>query len=151
MREKGNKQEQKDNKLFLILGVYIITFILIVCTFLIGKSIPLKEFDSTVIAAESSVELTEDEKLLAETPLNDYLLFISSEEYTKFQIEAAQMVVKLESEGKTTEEACKEALDMMSDAIYYDKVEFRNNYPNIIEDMESYQKEYVEYLKETQN
>lgn len=140
---------KKDNETFLIIGVFVVTFILIMSTVAIGKGLGIKEFSGNTIAAE--VEMTADEKLLAETPLNNYLLFISSEEYTKFQIEAAKMVENLIAEGKSTEEACEEALLWFSDAVYYDRVKFSESYENIADDIEAYEKDYIEYLKETQH
>ena len=142
MREDKNSIK-KGAKAIVIIGALVVTFIITACICVISAEMKGAK-------AEPVVEMTADEKLLAETPLNDYLLFGASEEYTKFQIEAAKMVEKLEAEGKTTEEACEEALLWMSDTIYYDKEEFRAGYPNVIEDFEAYQNDYMEYLKETQ-
>lgn len=142
MREDKNSIKKGANTI-LIIGALVITFIITACICVISTEIK-------GVNAEPIVEVTADEKLLTETPLNNYLLYQSSEEFTKFQLEAAKMVEKLEDEGKTTEEACEEAMSWLSDAVYYDKIKFRENYPNVIEDLEEYQNDYIEYLKETQ-
>ena len=142
MREDKYSIKKGANTIVLI-GALVITFIITACICVIGTEMKGAK-------AEPVVKMTADEKLLAETPLNDYLLFEASEEYTKFQIEAAHMVEKLEAEGKTTEEACEEALLWMSDAVYNDYQEFRSNYPNVIEDIDAYHNDYEEYLNKTQ-
>ena len=135
---------KKGANAILIIGALVITFIITACICVISA-------DMKDTRAEIETEMTVEEIVLAETPLNDYLLFQASEEHTKFQVEAAQMVDRLIAEGRTTEEACEEAILWLSDAIYFDKLEFRKGYADVIEDIESYNRDYMKYLEKTQS
>ena len=138
LNKQDNNLNAKESNLF-ICGILLAVVISIIGVVMLGKGLNIPEFVRT-----------EEEQLLIDTPLNNYHLFLSSEKFTKFQLEAAQMVESLIAEGKTTEEACEEALLWMSDTIYNDYQEFRSNYPNVIEDIEAFHSDYEAYIAETQ-
>ena len=67
-----------------------------------------------------------NEKLLNNTPLKYYTFWNSLDNYPKYKLEAAKMVEDLMNSDNAVneQEACTEAINLMSEKIYTDTVNF---------------------------
>lgn len=74
----------------------------------------------------SHIEKVENAKLLENTPLTKYTFYYSLDYFPKYKIEAAKMVEQLMEQGVEEKEACLKAIDVTSDKIYQDTLEFYN-------------------------
>ena len=90
----------------------------------------------------------QEQQLLAETPLKDTVYWSSMDNYPKYKVEAAKMVNELMAEGVDQVTACQTALEMVSDKIYEDTIQFIEENPSIGAD--EWETEYMTYVAETQ-
>lgn len=103
---------------------------------------------AVVIAVVAGVGINnhQKEKLLAESPLQDYSVWYSLDNYPKFKLEAAERVDELMQTGTDKVEACEIAVEELSDKIYADSVEF------IESECRGYdwEESYIKHLEKTQ-
>ncbi len=90
----------------------------------------------------------QEQQLLAETPLKDTVYWSSMDNYPKYKVEAAKMVNELMAEGVDQVTACQTALEMVSEKIYEDTIQFIEENPSIGAD--EWETEYMTYVAETQ-
>lgn len=77
-----------------------------------------------IIIIHNKVGNTVDTELLETTPLNNYSFYYSLDNFPKYKVEAAEMVDELMEQGVSEQEACQTAIDVTSDKIYEDTLEF---------------------------
>jgi len=65
--------------------------------------------------------------IVKSSPLNEYSYYYSLDEFPKYKLEAAEMVNELIAKGVSEEDACMQAIDVTSDKIYADTLEFYDN------------------------
>lgn len=93
------------------------------------------------------------QKLLAESPLQDYSVWYSLDNYPKFKLEAAERVDELMRTGTNKVEACEIAVEELSDKIYADSIEFiESEFSGYDWDDEipDWEESYMKHLEKTQ-
>ena len=98
---------------------------------------------------ESFLKEYDDLRLLQETPMGEMSYWYSLDNFPKYKLEAARFVAEQMENGVSKEDACMAAVDMTSDKIYQDTLDFYEKYPDT--PAEEWTESLYAYYAEIQN
>lgn len=88
------------------------------------------EIETADTEADPASQVISDTDILETTPLTKYTFWYSLDKYPVYKLEAAQLVEDLMNDSMTESEACLQAIEVTSEKIYNDTINFFSEHPD---------------------